>query len=200
MSRKRLFVIQTLLEALIPVIGYFEWQWDLSFILLFYLLDYVLAFGILIAKGRKRISYSHNAEENKMLVRRTAAGFLLMVAACAGIGLGVVFLQPTLSWWERILSFLAYKEFGIAQGYVLVPLILLNGIMLYRQQFLLPARYRQLDMGVITKPFVQQGLVLLGSAGVFLGVSGLIWFPEAIAVFTLIAGVSIYRWVVLRSE
>jgi hypothetical protein len=194
MSRQRLFLVQTLIEAAIPVIGYFEWEWDLSFILLFYLLDYLLAFGIFVAKGRKRLDYSLNAEEKKLFIRRTLMGFLLMIAACAGIGLGVVFLQPELDWTERIVAFLAYKDLGIAQGYVLVPLIVLNGVMLYRQQFLMPARYRQLDMQTITRPFVRQGLVLLGSAGVLLGSAALISFPQEAVIFPAIAGISIYRW------
>lgn len=199
MGQRRLFLVQTLLEALIPVIGYFEWGWDLSFILLFYLLDWLLAFGILVAKGRKRFSYSRNAAEKKLLVRRIASGFLLLIVTCAVIGLGVVFLQPDLSWPQRIVDFLAYEDMGIAQGYVLVPLILLNGILLYRQQFLLPARYRLLDMHTITRPFIQQGLVLLGCAGLFLGMAALVTFPQEAVIVALIAGTSVYRWLVLRS-
>ena len=194
MDRKKLFLVQTLAEALIPVLGYCYWGWDLSFILLFYLLDYVLAFGIFVAKGRKRAGYARNAAESRLLVRRIAAGFGLMVVACAAIGFGVVFLQPGLSWPKRIVDFLLYEDMGIAQGYVLVPLLLLNGILLYRRDFLATARYRLLNMEAVTRPFIRQGLILLGVAGIFMGVAALIPFPQEVAIFAFIAGTSVYRW------
>lgn len=194
MNRQRLFLVQTLFEALIPVLGYVYWNWDLSFILLFYLLDYVLAFGIFVAKGCKRANHAHDAAESRLLIRRVAAGFGLMVAACSAIGLGVVFLQPDLNWPQRIVDFLLYEDMGIAQGYVLVPLLLLNGILLYRRDFLATARYRLQNMEAITRPFVKQGLILLGSAGIFLGAAALITFPQEVAIFALIAGTSAYRW------
>src|SRR5688572_19385582 len=100
MTQKQAFLLQTLLEALIPVIGYAAWGWDLSFILLFYLLDWLLAFGILIAKGRKRYLFSLNSIERTLLVRRVAAGAVLMAAACAAIGLAIAWLHPGLSWTE----------------------------------------------------------------------------------------------------
>lgn len=198
MTPQRVFLLQTLLEALIPTIGYFYWNWDLSFILLFYLLDYVLAFGILIAKGRKRSGYVNLEAETSLFVRQSVLGFLLMAAACAGTAVGVQLLHPDMSWQERIFAFLTYEDMGIQQGYVLVPLILLNGILVYRQQFLMPARYRVLSMEAITRPFVTEGLVLLGCAGLFIGTASLVTFPEEVVIAVLIAGTTIYRYILLR--
>jgi hypothetical protein len=198
MTPQRVFLIQTLLEALIPTIGYFYWNWDLSFILLFYLLDYLLAFGILIAKGRKRSGYSKQADEKKLFLRQSGIGFLLMAAACAGTAIGVQLLHPDMSWPQRIGAFLTYEDMGIQQGYVLVPLILLNGVMVYRQQFLMPARYRVLSMEAITRPFVTEGLVLLGCAGLFIGTASLVKFPEEVVIALLIGGTTAYRYILLR--
>jgi len=198
MSQKQAFLVQTLIEALIPVIGYFSWGWDLSFLLLFYLLDWLLAFGILMAKGRKRFSFSQKDNEKKLLIRRIFIGFVLMSAACAAIGTGVVFLQPGLHWPQRVMEFLLYKDMGIEQGYVLVPLIVLNGILVYRQQFIMTGRFRTQEMGEITRPFIQQGFVLLGCSGLLLGAASLFTFPQEIPIFLLIAGTSAYRWLVIR--
>lgn len=198
MTRQRAFLFQTILEAVIPVIGYFEWGWDLSFILLFYLLDWLLAFGILIAKGRKRLEYSGNRSERRALIQQTGIGFLLLIATCAGIGTSIVFLHPGLDWMERIRAFLTYSDMGIAQGYVLVPLMVLNGVMVYRQQFLMTAKYRVQDMAHITRPFVQQGFILLGSAGLLLGLTAMISFPQEILIGILILGTAAYRWLVIR--
>lgn len=198
MTQQRLLLIQTLLEAVIPVIGYFEWGWDLSFILLFYLLDALLAFGIFLAKGNKRLKYSGNSTERTLFVKHSLLGFLLFTAAIAGIAVSITFLHPDLDWWKRIVHFLTYEEWGIQQGYVLVPLVVLNGVMVYRQQFLMTARYRTLEMPAITKPFLVQGLVLTGAAGILLGTTALIQFPEEVLIAAFILGTSAYRLLVIR--
>ena len=198
MTPQRVFLIQALLEALIPTIGYFYWNWDLSFILLFYLLDYLLAFGILIAKGRKRSRYVNQPAESKLLVQHSMLGFVLMAASCVGTAIGVQLLYPDMHWQDRIVAFLTYEDMGIQQGYVLVPLIVLNGMLVYRQQFLMPARYRTLTMRAITRPFVTEGLVLLGCAGLFIGTASLVKFPEEVVIALLIAGTTVYRYVFLR--
>lgn len=198
MTRQRAFLFQTLFEAAIPVVGYFEWGWDLSFILLFYLLDWLLAFGILIAKGRKRLVYSGDRSERHLLIQHSMIGFLLLITACAGIATSIVFLQPGLDWAERIRAFLTYADMGIAQGWFLVPLMVLNGVMVYRQQFLMTAKYRVQDMAHMTRPFVQQGFILLGCAGLLLGLTALISFPQEILIGVLIVGTSAYRWLVIR--
>jgi len=198
MTQQRLFLIQTLLEALIPIIGYFEWGWDLSFILLFYLIDWLLAFGILIAKGRKRFSYSKNQPERLELIKQSIIGFILLLIACLGIAQSLVFLHPSFNWLQRIVEFMTYEEWGIQQGYVLIPLIVLNGIMVYRQQFIMPARFRKVDMKHITRPFIQQGLILLGCSGVLVGITAFFTFPEEVLIALLIGGTSAYRWLVFR--
>lgn len=198
MNQQRLFLIQTLLEAVIPVIGYFEWGWDLSFILLFYLLDALLAFGIFIAKGTKRLKYSGNATERTVFTKHSLLAFALFTAAISGIAVSITFLNPELDWWKRIVHFLTYEEWGIGQGYVLIPLVVLNGVMVYRQQFLTPTRYRTLEMRAITQPFVVQGLALTGTAVILLGTTALIQFPEEILIAAFILGTSAYRLLVIR--
>ncbi|ASS50538.1 MAG: hypothetical protein A3D31_13320 [Candidatus Fluviicola riflensis] len=198
MSQQRLFLIQTLLEAIIPVIGYFEWGWDLSFILLFYFLDAVLAFGIFLAKGNKRLTYSGDSGERTLFTKHSPIGFFLFAAAITGIAVSITFLRPELDWWKRIIHFLTYKEWGIGQGYILIPLIVLNGVMVYRQQFLMTARYRTLEMSAITKPFLVQGLVLTATAGILLVTTALIQFPEEILIAGFIMGTSLYRFLVIR--
>lgn len=198
MNQQRLFVIQTILEAAIPVAGYFAWNWDLSFILLFYLLDAVLALGILVAKGNKRLQFSKLSTEKRLFVRHVVASVLLFASAITIIALAVIQVHPGLEWTERIWAFLTYRDMGIEQGYVLVPLILLNGILVYRQQFIMPARYRKTEMRAITGGYVKQGLVLLAAAGLFEGIAFLVQLPEVIAVSGFITGISFYRFFLIR--
>jgi len=198
MTPQRVFLFQTLLEALIPLIGYFQWGWDSSFILLFYLLDWILATGITLAKGLRRIRYSKDPVEKRALVKSMPLALVLMLSACSLIALAVIRLQPGLDWTDRIWQFLVYKDLGIEQGLVLVPLMLLNGVVVYRQQFLTPGRYRTYTMSMITQPLVKQGIILLGSAGLLLGTVQFIQLPETVLVFLSITGISVYRWLVIR--
>ncbi len=198
MTPQRAFLIQTFLEAAIPVIGYFSWGWDLSFILLFYLIDWLLAYGLTVAKGLKRIRYAEKAEEKQLFRRSLALSFLLMVAACALIALALVQLNPALDWKVRTWEFLVYKELGIQQGLILVPLIVLNGILVYRQQFLLPQRFRVLEMVQITRPLMQQNLLLLATGGLLVAVTYFVKFPEEILIAAAVLGISCYRFFVLR--
>lgn len=200
MSQRRALLIQTALEAAIPLLGYFFWHWDLSFLLLFYLLDWLLAYGILIAKGRKRLSFSGSKQERSLLVQRGSAGLLLIAAGSMLFGSGIVQLHPELHWGERVTSFLLYKDLGIEQGYVLIPLIVINGILQYRQQFLMTGRYRSTTTDELTRPFIFQGMLLLAIGALFLGIASLVSFPEMPAVILLIGGTSAYRLLVLRSN
>jgi hypothetical protein len=198
MNQQRLFLIQTVLETAIPLAGYFAWNWDLSFILLFYLLDALLALGIMIAKGRKRFQFSKQTAELQLFIRRTSVSLVLFGTAIAICAFAVTIIQPELNWVQRIIAFLTYKELGIEQGYVLIPLIVINGIMVYHQQFVLPARYRTITMDSITFAYVKQGFVLLGAAGLFHGLALLVELPEIIVVISFIIGISLYRFFLIR--
>jgi len=199
MTQKRVFLIQTLLEALIPIIGYFQWRWDLSFILLFYLLDWLLVTFITAAKGIRRFRHSSEPTEKKLLYRAMLTAVFLLLAGCLVTATAIVFLQPSMSWTERIHAFLVYEDMGIQQGIVLIPLMVLNGVLVYRQQFIMPARYRTQTMQMITAPLVRQGVILLACAGALLGVVQLVAFPQEILIFVSIAAISTYRWLVLRN-
>jgi len=199
MTQKRVFLIQRLLEALIPIIGYFQWRWDLSFILLFYLLDWLLVTFITTAKGIRRFRHSSEPTEKKLLYRAMLTAVFLLLAGCLVTATAIVFLQPSMSWTERIHAFLVYEDMGIQQGIVLIPLMVLNGVLVYRQQFIMPARYRTQTMQMITAPLVRQGVILLACAGALLGVVQLVAFPQEILIFVSIAAISTYRWLVLRN-
>ena len=198
MTPQRAFLIQTFLEAAIPVIGYLAWGWDLSFILLFYLIDWLLAYGLTIAKGLKRLRYAGKASERQLFNKSLIVSLLLMLAACALIALALVQLNPALDWKVRTWEFLVYEELGIQQGLILIPLIVLNGILVYRQQFLFPQRFKVLDMAQITRPLQQQNLLLLATGGVLVGITYFVTFPEEILIAIAVAGISCYRFFVLR--
>ncbi len=98
-----------LAEVLLPLIGVFAWEWTFDFICWFYAIDVFLNAVVGLLRHRQF---------------RTPIGValpwfeLIMVL--------VLIILSGKNVWDSLKEFLAYKDMGIAQGYILIPLILLN--------------------------------------------------------------------------
>jgi thiosulfate reductase cytochrome b subunit len=193
MTLKQSALFQTVLEAALPLAGYFYWHWDTSFILLFYLLDWILFLAINSVKAKKRFAFSQLAIEKKQAIRTLLLGTAFLIITCFVVLLTMQLLQPTFNFSERIVAFLRYNDMGIEQGYILLPLLLLNGISVYKQQFIRPELYKYLTMGQLINESSKQGLLLLACAGLFLGVALFVQLPEEILLFSTIIGTTGYR-------
>lgn len=193
MTLKQSALFQTILEAALPLAGYFYWHWDTSFILLFYLLDWILFLAINSVKAKKRFAFSQLAIEKKQAIRTLLLGTAFLIITCFVVLLTMQLLQPTFNFSERIVAFLRYNDMGIEQGYVLLPLLLLNGISVYKQQFIRPELYKYLTMGQLINESSKQGLLLLACAGLFLGAALFVQLPEEILLFSTIIGTTGYR-------
>lgn len=193
MTLKQSAIFQTVLEAALPLAGYFYWHWDTSFILLFYLLDWILFLAINSVKAKKRFAFSQLATEKKQAIRTLLLGTTFLIITCFVVLLTMQLLQPTFDFSERVIAFLSYNDMGIEQGYVLLPLLLLNGISVYKQQFIRPELYKYLTMGQLINESSKQGLLLLACAGLFLGVALFVQLPEEILLFSTIIGTTGYR-------
>lgn len=193
MTLKQSALFQTVLEAALPLAGYFYWHWDTSFILLFYLLDWILFLAINSVKAKKRFAFSQLTSERKQAIRTLLLGTAFLIVTCFVVLLTMQLLQPTFDFSERVVAFLSYNDMGIEQGYVLLPLLLLNGISVYKQQFIRPELYKYLTMGQLINESSKQGLLLLACAGLFLGVALFVQLPEEILLFSTIIGTTGYR-------
>ncbi len=193
MTLKQSALFQTILEAVLPLAGYFYWHWDTSFILLFYLLDWILFLAINSVKAKKRFAFSQLAIEKKQAIRTLLLGTAFLIITCFVVLLTMQLLQPTFNFSERIVAFLRYNDMGIEQGYILLPLLLLNGISVYKQQFIRPELYKYLTMGQLINESSKQGLLLLACAGLFLGAALFVQLPEEILLFSTIIGTTGYR-------
>lgn len=195
MTPKKAILFQTLIEALLPVLGYFYWNWDASFILLFYLIDWILFWVLTLLKARKRIQFSGNSSEKQEAGKHLTIGFLCVLST----SLAVFYILPNIhtdfSWTERIWAFLTYSDMGIQQGFVLIPLMVLSGYLTYKQQFLLPQLFRKYPVSYFTCETVKQGLILSIVFGLILLVSCFVQFPDEVLLFGTVSGVVIYRLV-----
>lgn len=193
MTPKKAILFQTLLEGLIPILGYFYWNWDASFILLFYLIDWILFWVLTLLKARKRIQFSRNIPEKQLASKHLGIAFLCILST----SLAVFYILPNIHinflWTERIWAFLSYSDMGIQQGFVLIPLMVLSGYLTYKQQFLLPQQFRNHPVSHFTREGVKQGLILSMIFGLVLLVSFFVQFPDEVILFGTVVGVICYR-------
>lgn len=193
MTPKRALIFQTLIEALIPVLGYFYWKWDASFILLFYLIDWLLFWTLTLLKAKKRIEFSGNATEKQVAIRHLSGGFLCILSTSAAVFYTLPQIHTKFSWSERIWAFLTYSDMGIQQGLILIPLLVLNGYLVFKQQFLLPQLFRKFPVAYFTRESIKQGIILTACFGLVLLVSQFLKFPDEILLFGTVGGVIVYR-------
>lgn len=193
MTPQRALLIQSLLEALIPVYGYFYWNWDVSFILLFYCLDWLLFLGIAIAKARKRLQFAPFANEIIICKQLFIHGIVTLLLTLIITWFLIPMLVVPFSWTERIYSFLTYEEMGVPQGIILIPLVVLNGILLYKQQFIRSKRYENTPVGTLIGEVKIQGWIITGCAFLALIIALVTPFPPQIVIGTTIIGCFIYR-------
>lgn len=193
MTPRKAILFQTCIEGLIPVLGYFYWKWDASFILLFYLIDWVLFWVLSLLKARKRIQFSENLPEKQLAIKHLGIAFLCILSTSLAVFYILPNIHPHFSWQERIWAFLTYSDMGIQQGFILIPLMTLSGYLAFKQQFLLPQLFRKYPVSQFTLEPVKQGIILSLVFGIVLLVSGFVQFPDEVLLFGTVSGVIVYR-------
>jgi hypothetical protein len=128
-------------ELIIPLMGYYLWNWDLHFILLFYYLDVVASFFLSIAKVRAVSLY----RERKWMVQTHLTTFLtwygLILLGLSFLEIAILAVYPDINLVDSLFEFLTYEEWGIPQGVVLLPLIFLLNWQHYKLVFLRTGEY-----------------------------------------------------------
>ena len=186
----RLKHIQLAGDALIPLFGLFIWNWSLYFILIYYLIDLLIG-EILVQIKARRIAQCQ--EKNETWYRSAFFSFLLFLSAVFLVHRVMGILHPELNFLSEFVAFWTYKELGIEQGYLLVPILILAAVQKYRFEFLMTGRYRTLQLKDLWKAhFMQYPLIIAGS-GIALVTA---WFfsPEdAWYLISIIVLSSLYR-------
>lgn len=105
-------------DVALPLMGYLFWHWDLYFILLFFILDQ-LSRTVFLPWRLKLTSIS--IKDKNLLIFQQFMLFLIELLVIHGM----VYMQtPSINFGKEIISFLTYKDMGIQQGFVLLPLVI----------------------------------------------------------------------------
>ncbi len=150
-------------EALIPLLGFYYWNWSWYFILLFYILDAMAKVVVLHLKSNK-ILQTQGGETARFVWKRsgsiTAAVDLVVVTL-----LHVMYMlnHPDFQLGKEIIAFLSHKEMGLAQGWFLIPVIVLGVWLQYQFTFLKLKMHTKTQMSVLWKEHLQFRSVVLGT-------------------------------------
>lgn len=188
---KRMRYIQLALEASIPVLGFFVWNWSLYFILLFYFLDLFASEFVMHLKARQVVLHQGKKQQKEWLTGAgVSLGLLIFVILAAHAA--VYHMHPGISFAQEIAAFWNYEEMGIPQGYLLAPLVFLMSFQQFRMEFMMPARYRTLSMKALWKPHIRAFLFMSLGALAALASSLLPGIPEVIYVLSIVAAATAY--------
>jgi len=176
--------IQLIGDAVIPLAGAFFFDWSLYFILIFYCIDLLAQEVVLHLKSKKTVEF-RGINKKEWSSRGLKSGLLLLVAL-AIIHLAVFFIEPGIDFKQQLYDFIMYEELGIPQGLVLVPLIAFSAYQLYRMNFLMPARFRTISIDGIWRPRLISLLIIIGFAGLTIGVSQFLVFPDIVYVLAIV--------------
>jgi len=162
---------QRIAEAILPLLGFYYWDWSWYFILLFYILDVIAKETILHLQANK-IYKTQGGESNHITWKKLGV-------KSVGIGLFTFVLLHVLQYWRspdvslmnEIGLFLSHKEMGIAQGLILLPLIILNVWMQYKQNFLKMNQHLKTRMTAMWQEHVNYRLFVMTVVAIGLGVA-----------------------------
>jgi len=178
-------------DALIPLLGLFVWNWSLYFIVLFYLLD--LISREVITHVKTRDIYRVQGLKNKQKWQRKGlfSGLLFLVAVAAIHG-AIWCMQPGIDFLKELQLFWEYKELGIQQGYILVPLVAYAAYAQYRMSFLMPGKAKHVLVDTLWRQHIVALLIILVGAVVGAIFGALVSVPDVVSVIAIVLGAAAY--------
>ncbi len=191
--RVNLKIVQVLADLLIPVLGYFFWGWGLFFIVLYYLLDLLVSEVFMHLKTRAILLKQGGALLQSMGL--IGVGIALIVTTLLLVRIFMLQIHPEINLTEEIIAFWSYKDMGIAQGYVLIPLVAFVGFQRYKTEFIQQQKHESLTVSVLWKTHLKSLLLLLTLVGLITGISFFIPLPDWICLALLLGATSTYQLV-----
>ena len=184
--------IQLIGDAVIPLLGFFLWNWSLYFILLFYIIDLLLIEVVMHLKTKKTLQ-ERTTEDKSIWYKQGILSTVLFVVNCILIHLAVQELHSTIDFQKEALAFWSYKDMGIEQGYILLPLLIIVAYQKYKMEFLMPGLFRTINLQAIWKEHKKANIIQLAFIGLAFGVFSFISPPEWLVILLIVALSSGYK-------
>jgi hypothetical protein len=94
---------------------------------------------------------------------------------------------------KEVIAFWSYKDMGIAQGYLLIPLVIFVGYQRFKTEFLLPKKHETTLIEALWRSHLKSLVLLLTSVGMITGIAYFIVFPDWIYLALLLSSTSAYQ-------
>ena len=183
--------VQLFTEALIPLLGFFMWDWGLYFILLFYFIDIITNEVFSHLKSKKIVEFKMSGK-NEWIKLGVFSVFILFLSIFV-IHLSTLSLFPHIDFIQQAINFWTYEELGVQQGYILVPILAFGGYQQYKMNFILPKKFRTKSIKNLWQAKIQASVVQIAFAGFIIGLSQFQLFPEWLYVIGIVVFVFLYQ-------
>ncbi len=181
--------IQLLADLVLPLIGYYFWGWNVYFILFFFALDLVAQLYFTYLKSRKIVRF----QQVNYPVFLLGSAFLGYLTASILLVIFMPYIVKGSDFYKEFSSFLSYKEMGVPQLILLLPLIFVGGYMNYKVTFLQPKKYTTDNILFLWKDQLINSCALLIGVLLFMGVSFIVDLPATICICSMLLLITLYK-------
>lgn len=180
-------------DAVIPLLGFFLWNWSLYFILLFYALD-LLAREVITHVKTRIIYEAQHLKSREKWMRNGVVSAVLLAGVLAGVHGAVFFIAPGIDFGKELLAFWNYEEMGIQQGYILLPLVGYAAFMQYRMEFVMTGKARVVLMDSLWKQHQKALLFMIAGCTLSIGIALAVMVPEWVYVLGVVGASAAYTY------
>jgi hypothetical protein len=165
-------------DVALPLMGYFFWEWNLYFILLFFMLDQLAR--VVFLHWRMKLTELSTIEKRNQILKAV----FLFLSEVIIIHIVIFFQNPSIHFLEEFLRFFHYKDMGIEQGYLLFPLVFFGEWMRINNELKLNIVGQK--QKVILAKSLKNAFVRIGFFALTLGILSFILVPESIIIFSFL--------------
>ena len=174
-------------DVALPLIGFFFWDWGFYFIALYFLIDQFAKQVFLLPR---LVSAQVILPQKAIIFTKSLLLFLFQIMMILLINYQ---LDPNFNLFQESINFIMYKDMGIQQGFILVPL-------LFTAEWLKLKTDNKVIKSTEIKRFkinhvLKQAQILLSILGLLLGIINFTLIPELLVVFIFLTGIGLTAFV-----
>lgn len=170
-------------DVALPLMGYFFWDWNLYFILLFFMLDQLAR--VVFLHWRMKLTELSAIEKRNQILKAV----FLFLSEVIIIHIVILFQNPSIHFLEEFSRFFHYKDMGIEQGYLLFPLVFFGEWMRINNELKLNV-VGQKQLALLAKS-LKNAFVRIAFFALILGVLSFVLLPESFIIFPFLAVVTL---------
>lgn len=183
-------ITQLVNDLAIPFLGLFVYDWDVFFISIFFLLDFIFGYLFSFKKDIFLKRYFNQSLDKKYFF---ITGFLTFFIVVLSI---VIFYNviPNFNLKTEIWNFVSFREMLIPQGIILIPLMYIATNLQYKMEFLNNGKFNTMTREGIWKSVLKDQIVTLIFLFLALTLSFIVVLPSLFWIISLTIVLSIYRF------